>query len=76
MSKRSSGGILIHLSNGLTTLDTLVFTSQDDIFCIKLKGEVFSLNIDLYICLCCVVPENSSRQSIIESHTIDTCRLR
>lgn len=32
---------------------------------------MFSLNNDLYICLCYVPPENSSRQTLIETHTFD-----
>jgi len=31
----------------------------------------FSLNSDLYICLCYVVSENRNRQTLIESHTVD-----
>ena len=43
----------------------------DDIICIKLNGKQFSLNSDFYVCLCCVVPENSSRHTLIETHTFD-----
>ena len=67
--KRCSGGVIVYLRNDYVCSDNLVFTSVDDIICIKLNGKQFALNSDLYICLCYVVPESSSRQTRIETHT-------
>ena len=61
--------VIVYLRNDYVCSDNLVFTSVDDIICIKLNGKQFALNSDLYICLCYVVPENSSRQTRIETHT-------
>jgi len=69
--KRCSGGVIVYLRNDYVCSDNLFFTNVDDIICIKLNGEQFSLNSDLYVCLCCVVPENSNRQTLIETHTFD-----
>jgi len=68
--KRCSGGVIVYLRNDYVCSDNLFFTNVD-IICIKLNGKQFSLNSDLYVCLCCVVPENSSRQTLIETHTFD-----
>ena len=43
--------------------------TREQIFYFLTKRMQFSLNSDLYICLCYVVPENSSRQTLIETHT-------
>ena len=51
--------------------DTHVFESADDIICINISGDKFSLDTPLYICLCYVVPENSCRHALIEMHTFD-----
>jgi len=51
--------------------DTLYFQSQDDILCIKLAADKVNLQNDVYICLCYVIPENSSRQAFVTTHTYD-----
>ena len=56
--------VIVYLRNDYVCSDNLVFTSVDDIICIKLNGKQFSLNSDMYICLCYIVPENSSRQTV------------
>ena len=70
-SKRASGGIIVYIRNELTSKDTLVFTSEDDILCIKISESKICLQHDLYIFLCYVIPENSSRQAMVERHTLD-----
>ena len=51
--------------------DTLVFTLHDDILWVKISPSVLSLNNDLYICLCYVVPDDGSRQAMIETNIFD-----
>ena len=75
-SKRSSGGLIVYLRNNYVSSETLVFTSEDDILCIKIRGSLLGLDNDLYYCLTYVVPENSSRQGLIESHTLDRLLLK
>ena len=70
-SKRNSGGIVIYIKNKYVTDDTLVSTSSDDIIWVKLNGTVFSLTCDLYICLTYVLPDDSSRQAMIETNIFD-----
>jgi len=70
-SKRYSGGIVVYVRNNYVSNDTLIFKCHDDIVCLKISGSKRCLKDDLYICLCYVVPEGSSRNSMIESHTFD-----
>ena len=70
-SKRNSGGILIYIRDKYVTKDTLVYTSEDDILWIKISKSVLSLQDDLFICLCYVTPDDSSRQSLIETNVFD-----
>ena len=67
-SKRNSGGIVLYIRNKYVSKDTLVFTSHDDILWFKVSSSVLSLNTDLYICLCYVVPDESSHQAMIETN--------
>ena len=68
-SKRSSGGIIVYMKNKFVSRDTQVFQSQDDILCVKIEAHLLGLEYDLFLCLCYVVPENSSRQAMLDSHT-------
>ena len=73
--KRNSGGggggIIVYLRDKFVTRDTLVCTSEDDILWIKIDKSTLSLSKDLYICLCYVTPDVSSRQSLIETNIFD-----
>ena len=69
--KRNSGGIIIYIRDKYVNSDTLVFTSGDDILWVKISKNVLSLNEDLYVCLCYVTPDESSRQSLIETNVFD-----
>ena len=51
--------------------ETFVCKSGDDIIWVKLDKTILSLNSDLYICLCYVTPDDSSRQSLIETNIFD-----
>ena len=70
-SKRSSGGIVLYIRSRYVSNDTLVFTSHDDILWVKISSSVLSIDRDLYICLCYVVPDGSSRQALIETNIFD-----
>ena len=70
-SKRSSGGLVVYIRSKFVTSDTLVFHSEDDIICVKIKGDILGLQNDLFLCLCYVIPENSSRQAMLNSHTFE-----
>ena len=70
-SKRNSGGIVLYIRNKYVSDDTLIFTSHDDILWVKISSSVLSLNNDLHICLCYVVPDESSRQALIETNIFD-----
>ena len=62
-SKRNSGGIILYIRNKYVSKDNLIFTSQDDILWVKISSSTLSTENDLYICLCYVVPDSSSRQA-------------
>lgn len=51
----------------LEALFTLVFTSHHDIIWVKISSSILSTENDLYICLCYVVPDESSRQWLLET---------
>ncbi|MCG8034648.1 MAG: endonuclease/exonuclease/phosphatase family protein, partial [Candidatus Thiodiazotropha taylori] len=70
-SKRNSGGIVLYLRNNLVSDDTLIYTSHDDILWVKISKSVLCLDNDLYICLCYVIPDESSRQALIETNIFD-----
>ena len=70
-SKRSSGGIIVYIRNEYACENTCVFCSEDDIICVKLSASKLTTSLDLFFCLCYVVPDNSSRQSLIDTHTFD-----
>jgi len=63
-SKRTSGGIIVYLRDNYVSSDTLVFTSGDDVLCIKISKTKLCTDKDMYFCLTYIVPENSSRQSM------------
>lgn len=70
-SKRNSGGIILYIRNKYVSKHTLVYTSQDDLIWIKIDKELLSLNCDLYIGLCYVIPDDSSRQSMVKTNIFD-----
>ena len=61
-SKRKSGGIILYLRNTFVSNDTLVFLENEDFLWIKISKSILSTENGLYICLCYIIPENSSRQ--------------
>jgi len=69
--KRPSGGLAVYVRDKFVLNDTLYFQSQDDILCIKLAADKVNLQNDVYICLCYVITENSSRQAFVTTHTYD-----
>ena len=70
-SKRNSGGIILYVRNEYVTKDMLIFTSKDDILWVKICKSVLGIDTDLYICLCYVIPDESSRQALNESNFFD-----
>ena len=65
-SRRNSGGIILYIRNKFVSKNTLVFTSEG-----KIDKSVLSAENDLYVCLCYVIPDDSSRQSMVESNIFD-----
>ena len=70
-SKRNSGRVILYLRNSFVNANTLVYTSKDDILWIKIDKSKLALENDLYICLCYVTPDESSRQSLNETIIFD-----
>ena len=69
--KRNSGGIVLYIRSKYVTRDTLVYISQDDIIWVKFNKALFSVSNDLYVGLCYVIPDDSSRQSLVDSNIFD-----
>ena len=59
--KRNSGGLIIYIRDKYVSKETLVYKSEDDIVWVKLSKSLLALNDDLYICLCYVTPDDSSK---------------
>ena len=70
-SKRNSVGLMLYIRNTYVSNDTLVYTSMDDIIWVKIDKSLLSLSSDLYIALCYVTPDDSSRQSMLETNVFD-----
>ncbi len=70
-AKRNSGGILIYVRNEYVTGTSLLCTSEDDILCIRINSQTLGWEKNLVIFLCYVMPENSSRQSVVECNFFD-----
>ena len=70
-SKRNSGGIAIYLRDEFCNAVSLYKQDGDDILWLRFEGVMFDLNHDVFVCLCYIVPADSSRQPYIELNVID-----
>ncbi|MEW8548380.1 MAG: reverse transcriptase family protein, partial [Candidatus Thiodiazotropha sp.] len=70
-SKRDSGGIAIYVRDKYYSSDMLVKQDSDDILWVKFDGSLFNLSNDLYLCLCYIVPSDSSREAFMEVNVLD-----
>ena len=68
---RDSGGIAFFIRDKYVSPNTLVFQGEDDILWVKLCGQMFNLDKDLYVHLSYVLPDGSSRQSMVETNIVD-----
>ena len=66
-SKRDSGGIACYVKNYLLKYIDLYASDSDDIIWLKCNSDLFNIENDVYLCLCYVVPKNSSREAFIET---------
>ena len=70
-AKRDSGGVILYYRTTISHAIEVVFTDSDDIVCVKLNAGFFQTDFDIYLYLCYVVPEQSSRQAVIEKDAIE-----
>ena len=70
-AKRDSGGIALYIRQSFYRYCTLFAKDSDDIIWIKIKGQLFNLPHDLYLCLCCIIPVSSSRAALVEMDVLD-----
>lgn len=70
-AKRKSGGIILYLRNKLVTKDNVVIEHTDSHLWVKIDKTVNGLNKNLFICLCYIIPSNSSRQIQVENNVYD-----
>lgn len=70
-SKRDSGGIAIYVRDKFYSSDMLIKQDSDDILWIKFDGSIFNLPNDLYLCLCYIVPSDSSREAFMELNVLE-----
>ena len=70
-AKRDSGGIALYIRQSFYRYCTLFAKDSDDIIWIKIKGQLFNLPHDLYLCLCYIIPVSSSRAALVEMDVFD-----
>ena len=64
-------GIAAYIRTHLVTNDTLFYKSADDILWLKLVKDTLHIDKNVYVGLCYVLPEDSSRQNIIDDNIFD-----
>ena len=62
---------MIYIRSCYVTDETLFMKCSDTHIWVKLKGSLFSFDKDLYVCLCYIIPSNSSRVTLSEFNTYD-----
>lgn len=70
-TRKESGGLTVYYKSSLNKYIELVQTDSDDIVWIKLKPDNNENDKDIFMCVCYVVPSESSRQELIELNAID-----
>jgi len=70
-SNRDSGGIIVYIKDTYVNDKSLFFKSEDEILWLRLDGNIFFLDNDLFIALCYVVPENSGRFNLQVQNVFD-----
>ena len=70
-TKRDSGGIALFVRDKLIKHCKLFEKDGDDIIWLKIDKHLFHLSSDLYLCLCYVIPSNSSREAFTEISILD-----
>ena len=58
----------MYLRDKYVSKDMLIYISQDDILWVKISKSVLCLNNDLYICLCYVILDGSSRYALTKTN--------
>jgi hypothetical protein len=69
-SKRDSGGLVVYVRSCLSTQVKLQVMDSDDIIIIKIDNQLIG-STDLFVLFAYVLPENTSRQGMQESDTLD-----
>ena len=70
-ARRDSGGLVIYIRNEFCDGNTLVKVNEDCIIWVKLNGELFHIDSDLYVCLCYNTPVGSSRANYSDRSVFD-----
>ena len=50
---------------------TIIEKDSDSIIWLRIKGNMLNLNHDLFLCLCYIIPANSSREGLVEMDVLD-----
>ena len=70
-STRSSGGIAIYVRDKFYKTNMLFKQDSDDILWLRFEGCLFNMQCDVFMCLCYIVPADSSREAYIEINVLD-----
>lgn len=69
-AKRDSGGLVVYIADYLKNHVNFLKTDKDDILWIRINGNVFASDEDLYLCLCYNTPVGSSREAMEDGISI------
>ena len=58
-AKRGSGGVVVYFRHRLKNYVHFVELNQNSAIWFKLSKELFNFDVDLYLCLCYIPPEDS-----------------
>lgn len=70
-ARRDSGGLIVYVKENLTAGVEFIRSKNDDLMWLKFDKTFFSFDRDVMVCLCYVVPQNSTRQNVINFDIFD-----
>ncbi len=70
-ARRDSGGLIVYIKDDISSGVEFIRNVNDDLMWLKLDKHFFCIERDIMLCLCYVVPQNSTRQSVINFDIFD-----
>ena len=74
-ARRSSGGVAVYIKSDISGGVSLIRKGPSEHLWIKLDKNYFGLTHDIIVCLCYIIPENSTAQCNTDVDVIDRITL-